>query len=90
MISRPKKRSFLYHPQETKKETSNKSYKLHSGRASNPFWEFDGDERFCPRPDDTDIYIFRTWIHSLRMQERSISRNLAIFQECQKKALGGT
>ncbi len=30
MISRPKKTTFLYHPQETKKETSNKSYKLSS------------------------------------------------------------
>lgn len=28
MISRPKKTTFLYHPQETKKETSSKSYKL--------------------------------------------------------------
>ncbi len=32
-------------------------------------------------------YIFRTWIHILRMQERSIRRNLAIFQECQKKSI---
>jgi len=30
MISRPKKTTFLYHPQETKIETSNGSYKLYS------------------------------------------------------------
>jgi hypothetical protein len=87
MISRPKKTTFLYHPQETKKETSNKSYKLYSEGLQIHFESLMVMEGFV-QDLMIPIYIFRTWIHILRMQERSIRRNLAIFQECQKKALG--
>lgn len=69
-----KEASCTIHKRQRKRPQTNHISFIYSGRASNPFWEFDGDERFCPRPDDADIY----------------SEPGYIFWECKKGALVGT
>jgi hypothetical protein len=86
MISRPKKTTFLYHPQETKKETSNKSYKLYREGLQIHFESLMVMKGFV-QDLMIPIYIFRTSIHILRMQERSIRRNLATFPEMPERSI---